>query len=112
MFGYKGNWGLETHGKTGPEPGGDPVDIFKACSRASFYPQIALRLCITHTWGMWTVSFGSARASLISDGVRFGDARRIQTIPLGRTDRAAGRPGKRRGFLEICSTMGLDEPQN
>ena len=60
MLGLKGKYSLETPGKTGSKPGGDPVDIFQAPTRGAFYPQIAHGLCISHTWGMWTVSFGSA----------------------------------------------------
>ena len=65
MFGFKKKYRLETPGKTGSEPGGDPVDIFRGSSRGLFYPQIAHRLCISHTERVWTVSFGSARVARV-----------------------------------------------
>jgi len=61
VVGFERKYSLETPGKTGPEPGGDPVGIFPGSAEGLFYPQIAHGLCISHTCRVWTVSFGSAR---------------------------------------------------
>ena len=61
----KGEIDLETPGKTGPEPGVEPVDIFKGTRRDLFYPQVAQRLCISHTEALWTATAGTRESLAI-----------------------------------------------